>query len=241
MKFFLKWIFTLAIWAMAIIGVMTGYFAYDLPDTDKALEVSRRPLIIFIARDGSKISESGNLKGDTVQINNLPRYIPQAVIATEDRRFYKHYGVDIIGIIRAFASNIKAGRIVQGGSTISQQAAKNLFLTPDRTFKRKYQELLLAFWLEQKFTKDQILSIYLNRVYLGSGTFGIDAASRKYFGVPARKMSIFQAAIIAGLLKAPSKINPKVDLKNTELEREDLKEKLDECGSKGLKLVRGKP
>ena len=198
---------------MAIIGVMTGYFAYDLPNTDKALEVSRRPLIIFVARDGSRISESGNLKGDTVQINNLPRYIPQAVIATEDRRFYKHYGVDVIGIIRAFASNIKAGRIVQGGSTISQQAAKNLFLTPDRTFKRKYQELLLAFWLEQKFTEDQILSIYLNRVYLGSGTFGIDAASRRYFGVPARKMSIFQAAIIAGLLKAPSKINPKVDLK----------------------------
>ena len=107
---------------------------------------------------------------------------------------------------------MKAGRIVQGGSTISQQAAKNLFLTPDRTFKRKYQELLLAFWLEHKFTKDQILSIYLNRVYFGSGAFGVDAASRKYFGVPAQKMTVFQAAIIAGLLKAPSRINPKVNL-----------------------------
>jgi penicillin-binding protein 1A len=206
-------VLTLGIWVVVIIGAITGYFAYDLPNTDKALEVSRRPLITFTARDGSKISESGNLKGVAVRMKNLPKYIPQAVIATEDRRFYKHHGVDIMGIIRAFARNIEAGRIVQGGSTISQQAAKNLFLTPDRTFKRKYQELLLAIWLEQKFTKDQILSIYLNRVYLGSGTYGIDAASRKYFGVPAYKMSVFEAAIIAGLLKAPSKINPKVNLK----------------------------
>lgn len=212
MKFFLKWLFTLGIWGIVIVGIVTAYFAYDLPDTNKALEVSRRPLIKFLSRNGSKILESGNLKGVAIQINNLPKHISQAVIATEDRRFYKHHGIDIIGIVRAFIRNIKAGKIVQGGSTISQQAAKNLFLTPDRTFKRKYQELLLAFWLEHKFTKDQILSIYLNRVYFGSGAFGVDAASRKYFGIPARKMTVFQAAIIAGLLKAPSRINPKVNL-----------------------------
>ena len=210
--FFLKWVFTLGIWGIVIIGLITAYFAYDLPSTDKALGVSNRPLVTYIARDGSKISEIGNLKGSTVKVSDLPRYVYQAVIATEDRRFYSHHGVDLIGVMRAFMQNVRARKIVQGGSTISQQAAKNLFLTPERTFKRKFQELLLAFWLEQKFTKNQILSIYLNRVYLGSGTYGIDAASRKYFGVPAGKLSIFQAAIIAGLLKAPSKINPNVNL-----------------------------
>ena len=213
MGLFLKWLLTLGIWGVVIIGIITAYFAYDLPNTDKALEVSRRPLVTFVARDGSKIYETGNLKGAPVKINDLPKYVSQAVIATEDRRFYSHHGIDIIGVIRAFARNIEAGKIVQGGSTISQQVAKNLFLTPDRTFKRKYQELLLAFWLEQKFTKDQILSIYLNRVYLGSGTYGIDSASRKYFGIPARKLSVFQAAIIAGLLKAPSRLNPNTNLK----------------------------
>ena len=213
MRFFLKWVFTLGIWGVIIIVFTTGYFAYDLPSTDKALEISRRPLVTLLARDGSKISEFGNLRGNTVQINTLPRHLPHAVIATEDRRFYNHFGIDFIGVIRAFISNVKAGRIVQGGSTISQQAAKNLFLTPARTFKRKYQELLLAFWLEQKFTKDQILSIYLNRVYLGSGVYGVDAASKKYFGVSAQEISVFQSAIIAGLLKAPSKLNPNTDMK----------------------------
>ena len=213
MGFFLKWLFTLGIWSAVIIGIITAYFAYDLPKTNNAHEVSRRPLVTFIARDGSKISEIGNLEGKTVQVKNLPKYISHAVIATEDRRFYSHHGIDIIGVIRALVLNIKAGKIIQGGSTISQQAAKNLFLTPERTFKRKYQELLLAFWLEQKFTKNQILSIYLNRVYLGSGVYGVDAASRKYFGVPAQKLSVFQAAIIAGLLKAPSRLNPNTNMK----------------------------
>ena len=213
MRFFFKWLFTLGIWGVVITTVTTAYFAYDLPSTDKALEVSRRPLVTLFARDGSKISEFGNLQGKTVQIHTLPKHLPHAVIATEDRRFYHHFGIDIIGVIRAFLINVKAGKIIQGGSTISQQAAKNLFLTPARTFKRKYQELLLAFWLEHKFTKDQILSIYLNRVYLGSGVYGVDAASKKYFGIPALKLSIFQSAIIAGLLKAPSKLNPKTNMK----------------------------
>ena len=213
MGFFLKWTLTLGIWSVLIIGIITAYFAYDLPKTNNAHEVLRRPLVTLLARDGAKISEIGNLQGRTVYAESLPKHISHAVIATEDRRFYSHHGIDIIGIIRAFVSNIKAGTIVQGGSTISQQAAKNLFLTPDRTFKRKFQELLLAFWLEQKFTKNQILSIYLNRVYLGSGVYGVDAASRKYFGVPAEKLSVFQAAIIAGLLKAPSKLNPNTNIK----------------------------
>ena len=213
LRFVLKWSFTLAIWGVVIIGVVTAFYAHDLPSTDKALEVTRRPSVILLARDGSKMASLGDLQGNAVHVKDLPAYLPQAVIATEDRRFYNHSGIDIIGIARAMVRNIKAGRVVQGGSTISQQAAKNLFLTPDRTFKRKYQELILAFWLEQKFTKDQILTIYLNRVYLGSGTFGVDAAAKKYFGVPARRLTIFQAAIIAGLLKAPSRLNPRNNVK----------------------------
>jgi len=213
LRFLFKWSFTLAIWGVVILGGITAFYAYDLPSTDKALEVTRRPAVTLLALDGSKMASLGDLQGRAVSVKELPKYLPQAVIATEDRRFYNHSGIDIIGVARAMVTNIKAGRVVQGGSTISQQAAKNLFLTPERTFKRKYQELLLAFWLEQKFTKDQILTIYLNRVYLGSGTYGVDAAARKYFGVPAPKLTVFQAAIIAGLLKAPSRLNPRTDIK----------------------------
>jgi len=194
------------------IAILTAYFAYDLPKIDKAFEVSRRPMITLLAQNGSQILQIGDLQGVTVYIKDLPKYLTQALIATEDRRFYSHYGIDFVGIFRAVMQNIKASRVVQGGSTISQQAAKNLFLTPDRTFKRKFQELLLAFWLEKKFSKDQILSIYLNRVYLGSGTYGVDAAAKKYFGVPAQNLSIFQAAIIVGLLKAPSRLNPNTNM-----------------------------
>jgi penicillin-binding protein 1A len=213
MRFLLKWIFTLGIWGVVIVGIITAFFAYDLPSTDKALEVTRRPAVTLLAGDGSKMADIGDFQGAVVHVKDLPKHLPEAVIATEDRRFYSHSGIDIIGITRAMVRNIRAGRIVQGGSTISQQAAKNLFLTPERTFKRKYQELLLAFWLEQKFTKDQILTIYLNRVYLGSGTYGVDGAARKYFGVSARKLSLFQSAIIAGLLKAPSRLNPRNNIK----------------------------
>ena len=213
MRFIFKWSFTLAIWGVVILGGMTAFYAYDLPSTDKAMEVTRRPAVTLLAHDGSKMASLGDLQGRAVNVKDLPTYLPHAVISTEDRRFYNHSGIDLIGVARAMVINLKAGRVVQGGSTISQQAAKNLFLTPDRTFKRKYQELLLAFWLEQKFTKDQILTIYLNRVYLGSGTYGVDAAARKYFSVPATKLTVFQAAIIAGLLKAPSRLNPRTDIK----------------------------
>ena len=125
------------------------------------------------------------------------------MIATEDRRFYSHFGIDLIGLARAAYANLRAGRVVQGGSTITQQLAKNVFLTPERTFNRKIQETLLALWLERRFTKDQILTIYLNRVYLGAGTYGVEAAARRYFGKSAREVTRLEAAVIAGLLKAP--------------------------------------
>ncbi len=206
--FLFKWGLTSAIWSAVLIGVLVAYYAYDLPSVDSALQVVRRPSVTILAEDGTRLASSGDVQGETVQVAELPVHLPHAVIATEDRRFYSHSGIDIIGVARAMVTNVRAGRIVQGGSTISQQAAKNLFLSPARTLRRKVQELLLAFWLEQKFTKNQILTIYLNRVYLGAGTYGVEAAARKYFGISARRVSLYQAAVLAGLLKAPSRLSP---------------------------------
>ena len=140
-----------------------------------------------------------------MRLEQLPPYLPNAVIAIEDRRFRSHFGVDPIGLMRAAYTNFTSGRVSQGGSTLTQQLAKNLFLEPDRTIKRKIQELVLAFWLEAEYSKDEILEMYLNRVYLGSGAYGVDAAARRYFGKSARLMTVAEAATIAGLLKAPSR------------------------------------
>ena len=139
-----------------------------------------------------------------------------AVIAIEDRRFYSHFGVDPIGLTRAVFNNLTRGRFSQGGSTLTQQLAKNLFLKPERTLERKVQEVLLALWLERKHSKDQILEMYLNRVYFGSGSYGVEAASRRYFGKSARDVTLAEAAMLAGLLKAPSKLSPARDPKAAE-------------------------
>jgi penicillin-binding protein 1A len=199
---------TVAVWGFIALTLVLGWFALDLPDVNNALNATRRPTVTLLGADGAVFATRGDLYGVPVRVVDLPEILPQAVIATEDRRFYNHYGLDPIGIARAAWANFRAGRIVQGGSTLTQQAAKNLFLTPERSYKRKIQEVLLAFWLEQKFSKDQILTIYLNRVYLGSGTYGVDAAARKYFGKGAADVSLYEAALLAGLLKAPSRYNP---------------------------------
>ncbi len=138
----------------------------------------------------------------------MPRYLPLAVLAVEDHRYYHHGAIDLVGMGRAFVTNMKAHRIVQGGSTITQQLAKVAFLTPERTYKRKLEEAMLAMWLEHKLSKDQILEIYLNRVYLGAGTFGIEAAAQRYFGKSARNVTLVEAAMLAGLVKAPSYYSP---------------------------------
>ena len=154
--------------------------------------------------------------GEAVGLHEMSPYIPQAVMAIEDRRFYSHFGIDPIGLARAMTTNLMHGRFTQGGSTLTQQLAKNLFLKPDRTVERKVQEVLLALWLEQKHTKDQILEMYLNRVYFGSGAYGVEAASRRYFGKSARDVSLSEAALLAGLLKAPSRLSPARDPKAAE-------------------------
>ena len=135
-------------------------------------------------------------------------FLPKAFLAIEDRRFYSHWGVDVFGIARAASANLLHRGVSQGGSTITQQLAKNLFLTQERTMQRKLQEVILAFWLERKYSKDEILDLYLNRVYFGSGAYGVEAAAQRYFGKSARNVTLAEAALLAGLVKSPSKLAP---------------------------------
>ena len=202
------WTVIAAIW-LGIIGAgVLAWYAYDLPELGEIEQLTRRPNITLLAADGSRLASFGDRFGATRALHELPPHLPRAVIAVEDRRFYDHGGVDFRGLLRAVFVNIRDLRLSQGGSTLTQQLAKNLFLTSARTFKRKIQEVMLAVWLEQRFTKDQILTIYLNRVYLGAGTYGVDAASRHYFGKPATEATLYESALLAGLLKAPSRLDP---------------------------------
>ena len=204
----LKWAGAAAVW-MVIAALGAGvWVSIGLPDLDEALKTERRPTVTIQAADGTEIYRAGDLVGETVALKNLPPHLMQAVLATEDRRFYSHFGIDPIGLGRAMVRNIRAGRVVEGGSTITQQLAKNLFLTPARTITRKLQEMVVALWLEWEFSKDQILTLYLNRVYLGAGTYGVDAAARRFFQKPAARVNTYEAAVLAGLLKAPSRYNP---------------------------------
>ncbi len=202
----------LALWAALIIAGLTIltllFFAIDLPSIDKPKELGRRPALTFLAADGSVLTHTGQSQGTFYDVKDLPPYVGQAVIATEDKRFYHHWGVDPVGILRAMFRNAAGGELIQGGSTITQQLAKNAFLSPDRNLKRKIQEAMLAVWLEHKYSKDEILSAYLNRVYMGAGTYGVDAATQRYFHKDAPHLSLREAATIAGLLKAPNYFSP---------------------------------
>lgn len=203
-----KWVLVLGLWGMLFLGGAILWFAKDLPDITKGATFEKRTLFVIQDRNGETLARYGESKGENLSVSNLPDHLVQAVIATEDRRFYDHHGVDPFGIARAMATNVIKGRYVQGGSTITQQLAKNLFLTHDRKITRKIREALLAIWLERELTKDEILSAYMNRVYLGSGTYGFDAAARLYFDKSARDVNLLESAVLAGLLKAPSKYSP---------------------------------
>jgi len=203
-----RWMAVLAIWSGLFVSGILAYYAWDLPDLEKLETPSRRPSVTILASDNSVIATYGDLHAGAVRFNQVPPYLVQAIIATEDRRFFDHFGVDVFGIARAAVTNLIAGKVRQGGSTLTQQLAKNLFLTPERSLGRKVQELLLAFWLEARFTKQQILTIYLNRVYLGAGTYGVGAAAKRYFGKSIRQISLREAALLAGLLKAPTRYSP---------------------------------
>jgi penicillin-binding protein 1A len=220
MQFF-RWCFILGIWGFVFLTGTLLWFAHDLPDITRSATFEHRPSIVLLASDGTEFARYGESKGENIRVEDLPPHLPQAVIATEDRRFYSHPGVDILGIIRAMAVNVSRGRFVQGGSTITQQLAKNLFLTHERKLTRKIKEAMLAIWLEQKLTKNEILSAYMNRVYLGSGTYGFEAAAQLYFGKSAKDVTLHEAAVLAGLLKAPSKYSPHNDPKLA-IERSNL-------------------
>jgi len=202
------WGVVLGLWgAIAAVGVIVWVGAH-LPAI-QSLEIPKRPPTIQITgADGSVLAVRGEMPGANVALKELPPYLPKAFIAIEDRRFYSHHGIDPIGIARAAVANILHRGVSQGGSTLTQQLAKNLFLTQERTFQRKLQEVELALWLERKHSKAEILELYLNRVYFGSGAYGVEAAAQRYFGKSARNVTLAEAAMLAGLVKSPSRLAP---------------------------------
>jgi penicillin-binding protein 1A len=192
---------------VAIVIAIIASLLWSLP-LGRALEPLANPTLVIVAADGSPIARRGSYKEAPVEVAKLPAYVPGAFIAIEDRRFYSHIGVDPKAILRAVGANAKAGGVSEGGSTITQQLAKNAFLSNKRTFRRKIQEVLIALYLDARLSKDEILSRYLSSVYFGDGTFGLGAASRHYFDKPPEQLSVGEAAMLAGLVKAPSRWAP---------------------------------
>ena len=203
-----RWTLVLGIWIGVAAAGAVAWYAWDLPDLSRLETPTRRPAVLLRTADGAMLARYGQLYGGAVRFDELPGFFVAAVSSIEDRRFFEHPGIDVWGILRAAVANIRAGKIRQGGSTLTQQLAKNLFLTPDRTVRRKIQEAIVALWLEARFSKRQIFEIYINRVYFGSGAYGVAAAARRYFGGTVGDLSLFEAAVLAGLLKAPSRYSP---------------------------------
>ncbi len=208
----LYWTVVLGVWGMVALGVLVAYDASQLPPIDQLAVPKRPPNIAILADDGSLIANRGDTGGAAVRLIDLPPYLPKAFVAIEDRRFYSHVGIDPLGISRAIVRDVTGTRGIEGGSTLTQQLAKNLFLTQERTLSRKIQEAILALWLERKYSKDQILELYLNRVYFGSGAYGVEAAAQKYFGKSARFVTLSEAALLAGLMKSPTRLAPNHNL-----------------------------
>jgi penicillin-binding protein 1A len=205
---FVYWALVLGVWGVIGLGGAIAYYGAQLPPIDQLAIPKRPPNIAILAEDGEVLANRGDTGGPAIRLAELPPYLPKAFIAIEDRRFYAHWGIDPMGIARAISANVLRRGGMQGGSTLTQQLAKNLFLTQERTMSRKIQEAILALWLEHKYSKDQILELYLNRVYFGSGAYGVEAASQKYFGHGAREATLAESAMLAGLMKAPTKLAP---------------------------------
>ena len=191
-------------------AVLAGFAASakDLPDPKKLWESNRPVSVQVIDRNGRDILVRGAAVERRVDLDNLPFHIPVTFLATEDERFRNHIGIDPRALLRAFWQNLKAKRYVQGGSTLTQQLTKNIFLTPEKTLSRKAQEMMLSVWMERDFTKDELLEMYLTRIYFGSGAWGLENASLRYFDKPAADLSLAEVAMLSGLLRAPSSLNP---------------------------------
>jgi len=196
------------VWLAIFGAVFFSRFLSSLPDVSSLMTKQPSQDITLLDDQGRLIARRGLMQGALVEVSNLPSYVPNAFIAIEDRRFRDHIGLDPVGLVRAAFENMQAGHVVQGGSTLTQQLAKNLFLDPSRTFERKMQEAMLAIYLEQRYSKDQLLTLYLNRVYFGAGAFGIEAAAERFFGKHAAELTLPEAAMLAGSVKAPGKYNP---------------------------------
>lgn len=213
----LKWWIKSLLWSAGVLflvmAVYVFYCWFTMPNINKAIERTRLPATTILTENGREIESYGGVYSEIIYAEELPDYVLDAIISTEDRRFYSHYGFDAISFVRAMVVNLIHRRYVQGASTITQQVSKNLFLSSEKSIKRKVQELLMAFWLEKKFTKNQILTLYLNRVYMGAGTYGVEAASQKFFHKSSRDINMLEASILAGLLKAPARYNPVSDKK----------------------------
>ncbi|MEI9902741.1 MAG: PBP1A family penicillin-binding protein [Asticcacaulis sp.] len=208
------WSAVLSVWAAIFAVAFIGVMAIDLPDTSSLYKPNKTPSITYLDRSGALIAVRGSQVAAQVKIDELPDYVPLAFVAIEDRRFFTHPGFDPVGIMHSVLYNIfqrKKGGNLRGGSTITQQLARNLFLSANQNMKRKIQELMLAVWLEHKFTKKEILQLYLNRVSFGGGAVGIEAASERYFNKPAKDLSIGEAAMLAGMMKGPSRYSPLSD------------------------------
>ncbi len=210
-----------ALGSLVLIGALLAglgwhWAFHDLPTAPTTAaelwSTRREPSVTLMDREGHVLAVRGPLYARAVGLDTLPAHVPQAFLAIEDQRFYAHDGVDLRGVFRALWVNFRAGRSVQGGSTITMQLVKNLILTPDRELRRKIQEMRLARQLEEHLTKTEILELYLNRIYLGARAFGIEAAARRYFDKPATELTLAEAALLAALPKAPSRLDPTVNL-----------------------------
>jgi len=202
------WAAVLALWSIICAIGITIWIGAHLPPI-QSLEIPKRPpSVLIVGANGATLATRGDMGGAAISLRELPDYVPKAFIAIEDRRFYSHHGVDPLGIMRALVADVLRRGASQGGSTITQQLAKNLFLTQERTVTRKAQEAVLALWLEHKFSKAQILELYLNRVYFGAGAYGVEAAAQRYFAKSARHLSLAEAAMLAGLVQSPSRLAP---------------------------------
>ena len=205
------WGATLALVGAIALGGIVYYYWMQMPSVTTWAVPERAPNIRVVASDGQLISNRGKSGGEAVSLHELPEYVPAAFVAIEDRRFYDHFGIDVVGLASVAIESVQAGEVTRGASTITQQVAKNLFLTPKQDLERKVQEGLLAIWLEHNYSKDQILELYINRVNFGHEKYGLEAAAQFYFGKSARNLSLGEAAILAGSLQAPSRLNPRGD------------------------------
>jgi penicillin-binding protein 1A len=209
---------------VAFLGfVVIGYYYTQLPDMAKLFNTDKHHSITIRSQDGNVLANYGDIYGQSLTYERFPSHLIDAVVATEDRKFFQHFGIDIFGIIRAFYVNRISGRVVQGGSTITQQLAKIAFFSPEQTYKRKIQEILMALRMENIYTKEEIITFYLNRAYFGKGNYGVDAAAKYYFGKYAEDLDLYESAVLAGILKAPSRYSP---MNNPELSLQRAKQVL---------------